>query len=515
MLKSLRVQLILGGCFLCAVWGAVTAISKGLPKLWCQLIDTLTGGLFTARIMAMENGFYYQVDNNDMPTTVFLVLFFIAFGLTLYFTGRIERAPEDRAVLGGVLGFALLFRLILLPGEPIHENDFYRYFWDGKSVVHGINPFKYAPSDLFMYEYHYTEDYYDEFNGELLMAREFDGADKARLDTLLKLRDGNRLFYDRIGHWQVPTIYPPATQAVFALISRIRPDSFIFMKLVFMLFDLGVVALIVRLLQHVGRKPAMVIVYAWSPLVLKEFANAGHYDPVAIFFTMLSLVCLVRNRHLRGYTALAAATLSKFFSAVLLPFFIRRTGWRRVPVFFALIAFAYLPFLLWGDARFAEIFRGLATYNREWSYNSSLFAVIYRGMELVNPAWVRTLIPAKAVAAGCYAVLILSLNLTAPRDREDLLRRCFWAVAGLFIINPVGDPWYFCWSIPFLCIFPYRSWILLSGTLILSYLNFQSLYPLVDWVWGGIPALSYIIYVPFFLILAAELWLRPGYLHER
>ena len=514
MLNKMRLLVIVSGCFLTMLWATVTAISKGLPKLWCELADRITGGLWTDRIMAMENGFYYQVDNNDMPTTVFLVLFFVAAGLTLYLARRMERAPADKIVLGWVLGFAVLFRLILLPGEPIHENDFYRYLWDGKSIVHGINPFKYAPSDLFMYEYHYTEDYFDEFNGEVLTARDFQAEDAERLDLLLKLRDENRLFYDRIGHWQVPTIYPPTAQAVFALISWIRPDSFVFMKFIFMLFDLGVVAVTVLLLKQLGRNPAMVILYAWSPLVLKEFPNAGHYDPVAIFFTMLSIYWLIGNRHLRSYAALALATLSKFFSVVLLPFFVRRTGWRRLPIFFALIAFAYLPFLIWDDARFAEIFRGLSTYNKEWSYNSSIFALIYRIMESINGEWVRDLILPKMVAAGLYGVLILCLSLRPARDREALLHRCFWAVAGLFIINPVGDPWYFCWCIPFLCVFPYRSWLLLSGTLILSYLNFQSHYPIVDWVWWGIPALSYVIYVPFFILLAAELWLKPGYLHE-
>ena len=43
----------------------------------------------------------------------------------------------------------------------IHENDIYRYVWDGKTSLHKINPFKYAPADLFMYEYGLSEDYYE------------------------------------------------------------------------------------------------------------------------------------------------------------------------------------------------------------------------------------------------------------------------------------------------------------------------------------------------------------------
>lgn len=171
MLRRLRAELIVIGVILCGLWGSVTAMSKGLPKLWCQIIDRATGGLFTSSVMAMENGFYYQVDNNAMPTTAFLVVFFIAFLLVAYLTLRIERSQADPWLFGTVLAFAIVFRLILLPGEPIHENDFYRYLWDGKATVHGINPYKYAPSDLFMHEYHYTEDYYDDIGGVVLSAR--------------------------------------------------------------------------------------------------------------------------------------------------------------------------------------------------------------------------------------------------------------------------------------------------------------------------------------------------------
>lgn len=515
MLKSLRAQLIVLGVFLCGLWAWVTAMSRGLPKLWCQLIDRATGELFTAQIMAMENGFYYQVDNNDMPTTAFLVLFFVAFLIVAYLTLRVERAAADPVLLGWILGFAVVFRLVLLPGEPIHENDYYRYLWDGKSMVHGINPYKYAPSDLFMHEYHYSEDYYDDYNGVVLTAGEWEGEDATRLDRLLALRDDNRLFYERIGHWQVPTIYPPVAQAVFALVAFTRPDSFIFMKFVFMLFDMGTVGLIVLLLRRLGRNPAMVIIYAWSPLVLKEFPNAGHYDPVAIFFTLLAVYWLTTKHAFKGFVALALAFLSKFFAVVLLPLLAVWNRWKSAPVFIAVIAFAYLPFLLWNDASFAEIFRGLSTYNKEWSYNSSVFAVVYRVMEMIDPAWVRTLIPAKVAVAALYGAGVLWLSFRPYADRDELLHRCFTAVAGLFIINPVGDPWYFCWCIPFLCLFPYRSWILLSGTLILSYLNFQTIYPVVDWIWWGIPVLSYVIYVPFFVVLMFEVWWRPAYLRRQ
>jgi hypothetical protein len=34
------------------------------------------------------------------------------------------------------------------------------------------------------------------------------------------------------------------------------------------------------------------------------------------------------------------------------------------------------------------------------------------------------------------------------------------------------DPWYLCWLVPFLCLFPWRPWLLLTATVSLSYLYY-------------------------------------------
>ena len=337
---------------------------------------------------------------------------------------------------------------------------------------------------------------------------------KRRLDRLIKLRDENPLLYQRIGHWQVPTIYPPVAQAVFWLCSLVAEDSYVMMKFIFMLFDIGTDFSCDRIAQGFStQSKCMVLIYAWSPLVLKEFPNSGHYDPVPVFFTMLSVYLLFKHKFVRAHGSLALAALSKFFSGILLPLFIRLSRWRSVPVFYRYLCdWLMFHFILWNQTSFQELFQGLNTYNAEWAYNSSIFAVIYYVMDFINPAWTNSLIPAKMMAAGLFGLIMLVLMGLKDRGRVDLLHRCFCALMALFIINPVGDPWYYCWCIPFLCFFPYRSWLLLSGTLMLSYLNFQSLYVITELRWLNIPTLSWIIYGPVFVLLIIEAIVKPKYL---
>lgn len=481
-------------------------MTLGIPLQWSLMIDKWTGHLFTGEILKMTYGFYYDVDNNDMPTVMFLIVFAIIFALVFFLIGRVQKIKPVKYSLGIVIFFSILFRIILLPGEMIHENDIYRYLWEGKTSLHKINPFKYAPADLFMYEHGYSKDYDDDYNGVTIKGKVFAQEDSGRLETLLDLRNRNTVFYDRIGHWQVPTIYPPVTQMLFMVPVWIKADSIWVMKAFFVLFDIGVLFLIIALLKHFKKNLLLSLIYGWSPLVLMQLSNSGHYDPIPIFFMMLSLLLWVKNKRGRGVFVLALATLSKFFAGVLLPIVVRPFKKRYLSIFIITIFLFYIPYFLWDQTGVQGVFQGLITYNKEWSYNASVFAVVYQLMKnfltFLNP----TFLWAKAVCGGGYLIFWVYLiwaqgkkeNLLSDKEKElALFHRCFLAVAVLFIVNPVGDPWYFTWAMPFLCLFPYRSWILLSGLLVLSYLHFHSNIPFVDMRFWGIHALSWVIYVPF------------------
>lgn len=498
-------RLLIIGILCALLWGLVTWMSYGLPDSLCQMLDQWTGFRLSPVIDELHHGFYYDTNNNDMPTIIFLGLFGIIFILTFTLIRPLEKQKEGgRYDLPLIIGFAILYRVILLPCVLIHENDIYRYLWDGKSALHGINPYKYAPADLFMVEHNFQKDYTDELNDVTIKARNFNTADYERLNTLIQLRDENPVYYNRIGHWQVPTIYPPTTQAIFLLSSALKTDSILMMKFIFMLFDLGVLWIIIALLRHFKHNPCFSVIYAWSPLVLLELTADAHYDSIPIFFTMLALYLIIKNKKTVGVMTLVLATLSKFFSGVLLAI-LHRQGRLKHALYFGLCCgLAYLPYFIWNQTSPQEIFAGLLAYNAQWSYNASIFAVIHLILKEFVPTLGATLIPAKLIAGGLYGIALLILMIKRPRGPLDLLHHSFWAIALLFIINPVADPWYYCWCLPFLCFFRYRSWLLLSGLLVISYLNFHSDISWIEYTFIKLPIISWITYLPFFTVLLFE-----------
>jgi len=501
---------------LCALlWGFITALTFGIPEKFLQIIDRVTFHKISREVHQMANGFYYDVNNNDMPTIAFLFLFGIIFFLVFFLAWKIGGNPPQKYTLGLVIFFSILFRLIIFPGELIHENDIYRYIWDGKATLHGINPYKYAPADVFMYDNGYVDDYYDDDDEVTIKAKTFTEMDKQNLEVLVGLRDENPIFYNRIGHWQVPTIYPPTAQILFTIPVWVNGYSITLMKFFFVVFDIASFFLIIGLLNHFHKNPSMSIIYGWSPLVLFEISNGGHYDSIPIFLTLLSIILYVKRRQWGGTCILALATLSKFFSGVLLPILVNPLKKRFILFFGFVILIFYYPFIIWDQAGIDGVFQGFITYNRQWSYNSSVFALIYILLENISADLTQTLMPSKIVAGCLYLIALAVLMIKKNKSDLDIVHKCFWALAILFIINPVADPWYFCWVMPFLCFFPYKSWYLLSGLLMLGYLNFHSDISIVDVRYWNISLISWIIYTPFFICLIFEGFRRPKIIADK
>ena len=134
------------------------------------------------------------------------------------------------------------------------------------------------------------------------------------------------------------------SQVVFALSAVLTPDAasphsrLVLMKGLLVLFDVATLLVVIGLLKEVGMHPGWSVAYAWCPLLMKEFANSGHLDTIAIFFTTLAMWLLVRtNRTQAGSnvpgamlvgSVLALAIGAKLYPVVLTPL-VAAVWWKR------------------------------------------------------------------------------------------------------------------------------------------------------------------------------------------
>jgi hypothetical protein len=272
-----------------------------------------------------------------------LALFGCAFGCYLIAIRVALRAPQTRQLVMLIAAAGVLFRVTLLFSNSIEEVDLYRYLWDGAVCTQGVNPYRYTPQQV--------------------LAAPDEATLPVDLARLVHLRDGSpemTTILKRVHFGELPTIYPPVSQAVFAVCTWLTPPRaflplrMILMKAWFVAFDLATLVLVLRLLALARLPPGLSLIYAWCPLLIKEIANSGHLDALAFFLTTaagyFALQVLFFPDRLRSprRTAVFAASLlalaagSKLYPVVLVPLFaaglIRCRGWR----------FAALPALVFG-----------------------------------------------------------------------------------------------------------------------------------------------------------------------
>ncbi len=385
----------------------------------------------------------------------FIMLYTLGFFLFLLSAYIVCKKPlcDKRSTLITIAVFAVSFRIISLSGEPLFDDDMHRYLWDGKVWSSGINPYFYPPSDF----------------------------------QLEHLQDEN---WKKVNFKHIPTIYPPLAQIIYRTSWELAQGSMIFLKGILLLFDLGILLLIAIILGLLNKPKSLFILYAWNPLVIKEFANSGHIDVVAIFFVML--FCLLSLKGLRSLSAIALglAILTKLYPLVLLPTLIRYFKIKHFAIIGFVILLGYLPF------REAEelVFEGLFTYARFWEFNDSGYVLISSILKLFSSSY-------HAITKGGIIIGLLIFGLWQSRAsaQDDLSRlKAFFIIIGsLLVFSPTVDPWYFIWIIPFICIFPNMGWLVLSGSSVMAYCYY---WQNRDFWW-----IRTVEYAPFYILLIGSM----------
>lgn len=246
--------------------------------LFAGISCTLYGG-----VAALSRRFYYGSPEAERPIIWVLALFAAAFFVYLIAIWVAAIAKQDRWLLGVVLVSSLAFRITLLPSTPIQEVDIYRYLWDGAVSSRGVSPFRYSPQQV--------------------RDASADQRLEEDLTRLVQLRDSNpslNTILNRTHYPQVPTVYPPVSQAVFAGAALTTPENatvegrLIVMKIWLFAFDMLTLVLVVGLLRLTGLPIGLSVIYGWCPLLMKEFANSGHLDAISVFLTTLFAYLLAR-----------------------------------------------------------------------------------------------------------------------------------------------------------------------------------------------------------------------------
>lgn len=379
----------------------------------------------------------------------------------------VARQPVNRWTMPIILVTALLCRLVLLTPDPHLSSDIYRYVWDGMVQHKGISPYRYVPGD----------------------------------PHLKYLRDTD-IFPNINRRDYAPTIYPPVAQMFYYAATGIS-YTLVAMKLAFYATEAVTVWALLQTLSILGKRRELVLLYAWSPLLIWEVGSSGHVDALLAMFVALALLLRLRNRPVLTGLALGAAVMTKFIPLLLFPALWRR-GDRRMPA-------AMLIVIMGGYAMYAgvgaKVFGFAGGYVQEEGISSGSRYFLLDLLQHV-PGFAHVPIPAYfAFCALCFLPVLLWCWRVNQQPGAAFLAPAGMLAFVLMLLFSPHYPWYVIWLVPFLVLQPSFTMGVYVTALFYGLTTQWSepgakLFYLQKWVYGA-TALA------FLLQLVYTRWVRP------
>ncbi|HWS84264.1 MAG TPA: glycosyltransferase 87 family protein [Ktedonobacteraceae bacterium] len=351
----------------------------------------------------------------DTPAASWIMLWMVSFLPYLAASVLIlaTRPLEGRwrwVELGIILLGALVLRSILLPLPPNLSHDSWRYLWDARVTLHGYSPYVYAPND----------------------------------PALVHLRN---FIYDNSRFRNVPTLYPPAAQAVYLLSYLIAPDNLVVFKGILVLLEMVTCGALIVLLRSRGLDPSRCLIYAWCPLPIVEFAMQGHHEAITLVFTMQALISSLSswrwNSVLTGLLV-ALATLTNIYPILLLLVVLprRNRAWMItcLAAYTVTVILGYVPYIILGHG---QAFGFFSTYVSEHSWNG--------GSVFLFTQWLNEHLQFNGVIAHIlsYSVdlllvggVVLAIWWQRQRERISMEVATLILIGTVFSVSTHVFPWY-------------------------------------------------------------------------
>ncbi len=395
--------------------------------------------------------FAYQLERTDIirVVTVWILLFFIAYTL-IYHTDT----PWKALVLS-----ALIFRVISMFAIPNLSQDFYRFIWDGRMLVEGLNPYLSVP-----------ETWIKQGNAPIAQAQEL---------------------YEGMGQLNGShyTNYPPISQLCYAIAALLAGKSILGSAMVFrgllILADIGTFFFGKKLLLALGLPKERIFWYILNPFIIIECTGNLHFEGVMVFFIISALYALHK-----GYWHLAAILLGlsvsvKLIPLLFLPLFFQkfilgpaRTTNATKPIFHTLkligfysivlvtVFVTFAPFL--SGAFLTNFSTTIRLWFQNFEFNASIYFIIrWIGYQVVGWNIIET--TGKILPVIVIFIILILTFFRNNRNTISLITVMLLGICSYYFLSTTVHPWYV--AVPLsLCIFTrYTFPILWSVTVILSY----------------------------------------------
>ena len=383
--------------------------------------------------------FFIQRHESLYLIPVYGILFILYF---LYLSGF-----QERFALKSKLNFALFLRFIMILSLPTLSDDLYRFVWDGTLILEGINPYSIIPSQLI-----------------------------AQQETLPNGISAE--LYQQLNSPEYFTVYPPLSQAIFALTTFLGGGRVYFISLMTGIFVLlaeaGTIYAIKGLLKRYKKNQNMVLWYAFNPLIIIELSGNLHYEAFMIFFIVLSIALLSSRNFVMAGVMFGLAVSVKLIPLIFLPLFIRRLPWKNLIYFYAAVGITVILLCIPFVSR--ELITGIndsiGLYFHTFEFNASIYYLLREvGWYEEGFNIIRTAGPRLALLTFGVILLYSRIEKLHPVRIFDAF---LWVMVLYFSLATTVHPWYLATLVAMAVFTEYRFPVVWSGLIFLTYVGYTA-----------------------------------------
>jgi alpha-1,6-mannosyltransferase len=367
---------------------------------------------------------------------------------------------------------SVIFRFVLLFSVPALSDDVYRFIWDGRLLAAGEHPFAHVPS------------WY--------------------LENNVTIPGISLELYQLLNSQHNFTIYPPLAQAIFWTSVVLSPNSIvgsiIIMRTFVLAAEIGSLVLIQKLLKHYNLPARKALLYAMNPLIILELTGNLHFEAFSIFFVLLCVFLLTKEKIFSSAVSFALAVSAKLLPLIFLPAIVNKLWFKKGFVFSAIAGIVTIIFFI--PLLSTEFIQGMSSslgyYFKKFEFNASIYYLVREwGFWKYGYNIIQTVGWKLGVLSG---VLILAISFNrwfrpSPTDHR-LWSQLMFVLLVYILFTTIAHPWYITPLVAFSVFTRYKFAVLWSLLIFFTYAGY-TLAGYQENLW--ITALEYGAVIGFFI----------------
>ncbi|MDT0556305.1 glycosyltransferase 87 family protein [Constantimarinum sp. W242] len=387
-------------------------------------------------------------------------------------------------------GIGIVFRLIAFPSIPNLSQDFYRFIWDGRLLVQGVNPYLFTP-----------EQFINNVPPKTLLSSwsldSWFAITMHEADTLFKgMGSLNASHYSN---------YPPVNQLCFAIAGFFSGKSIlgsvIILRIITILADIGILYFGKKLLEKLQLPTTTIFWYFINPFIIIELTGNLHFEGVMLSFLIWGLYLLHQKKWFWAAVLIGLSISVKLIPLLLLPvflnYFIKKNTViqneakcneesqelkKKIPlgitklilfylVIIATILITFAPFL---SSVFIKNFTTtISLWFQNFEFNASIYYII-RWIGFKTVGW--NIIGTVGKILPIIVILFL-LGISFFRKHnttQQLITGLLFGITFYFLFSTTVHPWYVATPLVLSVFTKYRFPIVWSALVMLSYSAYEA-----------------------------------------